>query len=98
MSIAVGARVLHDGHEDFKVNELVEAKGTVIAVFENLGYRVKCNAAELVELKEENAWYLPGRLLSREQRRRFSEIVGSSTPPGDHVAARKILQAAEVEG
>lgn len=92
--LAMGVLVLHDGDEDFKLTNIDAGKGGAqIATFENEKRRVRCDASELVFLKEENAWYLPGRILSREQRREFMRIAGTSTPPADHVMARKVLKA-----
>ena len=95
--VKVGDLVSHDGnwagveHEngDFEVTSI--AKGKV--VFENERFRVVCAAKELQWLEEDGAFYLPGRLLTREQRNTYQELMGSAPRIDMHVAARGILEA-----
>jgi len=62
-------------------------------IFENRRYRVECQESDLVWLDEDNAWMLPGRLLSRKQRELWSAAIGVKQPPpaGKHVEARRFL-------
>ena len=92
--VTEGCRVLHDGKEDFKIVSFKEHRGIKIAKFENERYSVSCNAAELTYWEEEDTWFLPGRILSRAERLRFMELLGSRTPPTNHVSARKVLKVA----
>src|SRR5262245_1551505 len=58
-------------------------------VFDNERFSVECQTAELVWLEEDGAWMLPGRLLSRPQRRLWQQKVGVNTgPPAEkHIEA-----------
>ena len=64
--LKVGAKVKHEGSEDWEVTAIHKDKGK--AVFENERYRVLCLADELVFNKEGGFLYLPGRDLSKRER------------------------------
>lgn len=68
-----------------------------IAYFENDRYRVKCLTGDLEWLDEDNAWALPGRLLTRAQRQVFCILTESpSCSPKAHQSARfALLQDSE---
>lgn len=63
--------------------------------FRNGRYLPKANASELVWSAEDKAWYLPGRVLSKDERTVINAMVGSWPTEGSHLAVRKML---DVEG
>lgn len=93
----VGERISHHSEEEL----LIESIDGLIAKFktqldkEGRAKDVSCRVEDLVWLDEDSAWYLPGRLLSKADRQRWSVIAGSPfpPPPDQHVEARKLLRA-----
>lgn len=75
------------------LDESGEPTAVRICVFENARYRVECLASELEWLDEDGAWMLPGRLLSRAQRRVWQQQLGirQGPDPAKHVEARAFL-------
>jgi hypothetical protein len=71
--------VLMDG-EQFVITAEPDSRG--ICVFENPGKKVKCTGAELVYDKDEDLWYLPGRILSMEQKMAASRMQDRKELPG----------------
>ena len=63
-----------------------------ICVFENDRYLVTCLTDELEWVPEDEAWALPGRLLTREQRQVYCTLTESpSCSPKAHQSARFAL-------
>lgn len=76
MAPAIGDRVFHDGYDDFQVVALATKKGQELATFENHRARVGCAAKDLVYSEAKGAWYLPGRVFTRERRLALRPLVG----------------------
>lgn len=63
-----------------------------ITTFENDRFKVKCLTEDLEWSKEDEAWFLPGRILTRDQRRAFCILTESSScSPKVHYSARHAL-------
>ncbi len=63
-----------------------------ICVFENDRFKVNCLTEDLEWIPEDEAWALPGRLLTREQRATFCVLTESSVcSPKAHQSARYAL-------
>lgn len=63
-----------------------------LCTFENERYKVTCETADLRWLKEDQAWHLVGRLLTRAQRAAFCVLTGSTAcHPDGHIGARVML-------
>lgn len=100
---AVGDKVSHEGRvADYTITAIRPGfdpeTGAPItkAVWENDVYAVAGNVAELVWLPEDNAWYLPGRLLSGAERDLWAKHYGGANrnrpSMESHVEARATLR------
>lgn len=103
---AVGDRISHEGDvAGFVITALIPRHDTstgaplTVAVFEHESLQVACVASELVWLEEDDAWYLPGRLLSGAERDLWAAHYGGAarSRPQDHVAARATLRSSHAE-
>lgn len=105
----VGDRVIHHGRHH-EITELPKRarmgpdgpEAVELVVFENDGYRVLGNVSELRYSKEDGAWYLPGRVLSRNERAVLQAMSGTWPPADAHLSMRALLDRAvdngELEG
>jgi hypothetical protein len=99
----VGAKALHHGrlHElvRFEDRPALDANKQPypfrVAVLENDRYLVKCNAAELAWDEVGGVFYLPGRVLAKDERTLVAAMVGGWPKAGSHLAVRRML---DVEG
>ena len=66
----IGDRVFHDGCDDFVVVGIKLVHDVSFSKFENDSFRVTCLSEELAHSVKHDAWYLPGRVYSREQRQK----------------------------
>lgn len=98
----IGDKVSHEGlPAGYEITELMDRYDPddghkfVLVTFENVRYAVKADAAELVWLEEDGAWFLPGRLLSQAERDLWAATWGgpNRNRPQDHVTARAALLA-----
>ncbi len=103
---AVGDSVSHEGDvAGFRITALIprfnpdSGAPVTVAVFEHESLQVACVAAELVWLDEDQAWHLPGRLLSGAERDLWAAHHGGAprNRPEDHVAARATLRSSHAE-
>lgn len=101
--LVIGSRVLHRGHNDFKVVAIQKHPRGVIATFENERYKVKCNAAELVHTQKGDVFFLPGRIdkmpgeLTVEQAIAFGLKKGSLSVEAAHRKLKKFKDLIETE-
>lgn len=99
-----GDTVMHHGrvHEITELREKPvmedgQAVVTTIAVWENDRFAVRGFADELVELPTGEAdYYLPGRLLARNERAIHEALTGAWPPAGNHLTARQYLDAVDL--
>ena len=79
-----------DGGSD-PSNPLMRVKD-FFTFFENVRFKVKAITADLVWLEEDGAWMLPGRLITRDQRKAYCILTEqSSCSPKVHQSARYAL-------
>ncbi|MGW8180028.1 MAG: hypothetical protein ACWGQW_14895 [bacterium] len=103
MEPKVGDKVLHHGriHEiiGFREEGARRVGGKWVpnmkVFFRNGRYLPKADASELKWSAEDEAWYLPGRVLSKDERTVINAMMGAWPNEGSHMAVRKIL---DVEG
>lgn len=63
-----------------------------LTTFENERFEVTALTADLEWLEEDKAWYLPGRLLTKDQRKAYCILTESSScSPKVHISARYAL-------
>lgn len=99
-----GDPVLHHGrmHEITSLQpraRLVEgeAETGTVAIFENDEYEVRGWAHELTWSEADQAFYLPGRVLCRDERALHEAVVGVWPRAENHLAARKYLDTLVLE-
>lgn len=99
----VGDTVQHHGRAHTIVDfpqQAVMKKGKAVAVtrcrFENDRFLVNVDVRDLKWLESDAAWYLPGRLLSRDERCVYEAAVGSWPKAENHVIARQLLDAVDL--
>lgn len=68
-----GDKVFHDSRSDFVLVDMKFHRDILFAKIENENTRVTCNCEELVYSDNKNAWYLPGRVLNKEDRAEMRE-------------------------
>lgn len=98
MQAKIGDVVLHHGRLH-KITETFrrwyEKDGQPVAfngvVFENTGYAVKANIEELVWNAEDGWWFLPGRVLAKDERTLLNAMVGAWPDSASHLAVRAVL-------
>jgi hypothetical protein len=103
MNPEVGAKVLHHGrlHEilDFPTRARKDEKGKPVLIdmvrFENDRFRPTGQKGDLVWNEAEGWWYLPGRVLSNDERALVQTMTGMWPAAESHLAMRKVL---DVEG
>jgi hypothetical protein len=94
----VGDAVLHHGRSHaitvLGKRAVMRNNAAVVAemvTFENERFRVLGNRPDLVWSADDNAWYLPGRVLCRDERLLYEALMGVRPPAETHMAARKLL-------
>lgn len=99
-----GALVLHHGRYHTikalpKHAKIVDGKPVAfdLVVFENDGYEVKALATDLKWSEKHGAFYLPGRVLSRNERAILNSITGSWPPADNHLASLQMLDAVDLD-
>lgn len=96
----VGDKVMHHGH----LHEIMEMRDRAVmedgtptvvhmVVFENEGYRVLGFLNELRWLEKDQAWYLMGRVLARDERTLYEAAFGVWPAAEIHLTARAALDA-----
>jgi hypothetical protein len=99
----LGDLVIHHGfpHEITRVGERAtmrdgQAVGISTVHFENSSFASECVAEELEWSEGDGAWYLPGRLLSRNERCLAEAVLGSYPPASSHLAVRQALAGVDL--
>lgn len=99
-----GDPVIHHGHPHtisyFETTAAMRDGKPVaisIAVFENDRFLAACRADELVWSDSDAAWYLPGRVLSRNERAVCQAVTGSWPPAENHIAMRAMLDTVDLD-
>lgn len=104
----VGDRVYHHGHyHEIRAvhRERTDVEGNTVKLphllFENGGpkdgFRVRGSGAhELVWSPRLEAWYLPGRVLARNERALAESITGAWPPAANHLAILDMLDAVDL--
>lgn len=100
MTPKVGDLVIHHGvvHEIKRLNPRARinrdtgaAETVETVVFENERYHVVALLEDVKWSEEDQAWYLPGRVLSRDERTLLQAISGAWPPATSHLTMRKVL-------
>lgn len=98
-----GAPVLHHGrlHQIKAIQPRAVMKGDKatkvdMVVFENEGFLVTGLASDFQWSDKLGAWYMPGRVLSRNERAVLEAVTGSWPPAENHVAALGMLDAVDL--
>lgn len=99
----VGARVIHHGHlhDITRIGQrarIVEGKPVLMrfAVWDNERFQVTGFLDELRWSEDDQAWYLTGRVLSRNERALAEALTGSWPKAENHIAVRAMLDAVDL--
>jgi hypothetical protein len=100
----VGEAVVHHGrpHAVTKLGRRAAIRDNAAVIvemvtFENEKYAVLAQMADLVWSDEDGAWYMPGRVLARDERILYEALMGVRPPAETHLTARKLLNGVNYE-
>lgn len=93
-NLTVGDRVLHHGRYHTLTALNTERNR---AYFENESYGVACALSDLTWDDALGAWYLPGRLLSKNERAVIEAVTGAWPQAGAHRSLLPVLDNIELE-
>lgn len=99
----VGERMIHHGHFheiiEIRPKAVLNEKGNPVkvemAVFDNERFRGVCRAEELRWSDQDDAWFLPGRILCHDERTVAAATMGMWPKAESHLMVRAMLDSVD---